>query len=148
VLSSYDRRHVSVLSSGRRRFAHAARALTTPLALVTRGPAVRELSPPQPTPGPPDRSDYRELHRSSDLSVGVYDLPVGGDDPQQPHTEDEVYVVHAGRARLAGPEQSITVGPGSVVFVAAGEEHRFVDVEEPLSVVVVFGPAEHTRREP
>ncbi len=89
---------------------------------------------------------YTELHRSADLSVGSYLIPAGATDPQSPHTEDEVYVVLAGRARLVGPEASVPVGPGSVVFVAAGEEHRFVDVEEDLHVTVVFGPAEHTRR--
>jgi mannose-6-phosphate isomerase-like protein (cupin superfamily) len=89
---------------------------------------------------------YTERHRSADLSVGVYEISVGVSDPQSPHTEDEVYVVLAGRARLVGPEASISVGAGSVVFVAAGEEHRFVDVEERLRVAVVFGPAEHSRR--
>ena len=37
------------------------------------------------------------------------------------------------------------VEPGTVVFVPAGEEHRFVDVEEDLTVLVVFGPAEESR---
>jgi hypothetical protein len=32
------------------------------------------------------------------------------------------------------------------VFVPAGEEHRFVDVEEDLTVFVVFGPAEGSRK--
>jgi hypothetical protein len=32
-----------------------------------------------------------------------------------------------------------------VAFVPAGEEHRFVDVVEPLTVLVVFGPAEDSR---
>ena len=92
-------------------------------------------------PGP----HYSELHRSPDLSIGSYVVPAGGRDPQSPHTEDEVYVVLAGRARLTGPDAGIPVEAGSVVFVAAGEEHRFTDVEEELHVVVVFGPAEHTR---
>ncbi|WP_148575589.1 cupin domain-containing protein [Nocardioides caldifontis] len=99
------------------------------------------VPPPADGPGP----DWAELHRSADLSIGSYVLPAGGTDPQSPHTEDEVYVVLAGRARLAGPDVSIPVTAGSVVFVAAGEEHRFVDIEEELRVVVVFGPAEHTR---
>ena len=89
---------------------------------------------------------YTELHRSADLSVGTYRIPAGDHDPQSPHTEDEVYVVLAGRARLVGPHASIPVQAGSVVFVAAGEVHRFVDVEEDLHLAVVFGPAEHTRR--
>ena len=42
---------------------------------------------------------------------------------------------------MAGDE-SVAVGPGSVVFVPAAEEHRFVDVTEELAVLVVFVPAE------
>jgi len=34
--------------------------------------------------------------------------------------------------------------PGSVAFVPAGEEHRFIDVDEDFTVLVVFGPAEGT----
>ena len=104
-----------------------------------------ELHAPHASGPSPEKTDYREVHRSADLSTGIYEIPIGGYDGQTPHTEDEVYVVLAGRARLAGSEQSIDVGPGSVVFVEAGEGHRFVDVHEPLSVVVVFGPPEYSR---
>jgi mannose-6-phosphate isomerase-like protein (cupin superfamily) len=89
---------------------------------------------------------FAELHRSADLSIGHYLIPAGAVDPQSPHTEDEVYVVLAGRGVLAGPEASIPVRAGSIVFVGGGEEHRFVDVTEDLYVAVVFGPAEFTRR--
>jgi mannose-6-phosphate isomerase-like protein (cupin superfamily) len=106
---------------------------------------VLELQGPHASDPSPEKTDYREVHCSADLSIGVYEIPTGGHDAQVPHTEDEVYVVLAGRARLAGSEQSIDVGPGSVVFVEAGEGHRFVDVHEPLSVVVVFGPPEYSR---
>ncbi len=37
------------------------------------------------------------------------------------------------------------VGPGTVVYVPAHEEHHFTDVSEDLSIVVVFTPAERTR---
>jgi mannose-6-phosphate isomerase-like protein (cupin superfamily) len=83
--------------------------------------------------------------RVTDLSLGTYTIPAGGADPQEPHTEDEVYVVTHGRGRLWTPGRSVDVAPGSVLFVAAGEEHRFVDVIEDLTVLVVFGPAEYTR---
>ncbi len=92
------------------------------------------------------RPGYREHLRTADLSVGTYGIAAGGTDGQSPHTEDEVYVVTAGRARLVTPAKTVDVGPGSVVFVPAGEEHRFTDVTEDLSVLVVFGPAEYTRR--
>jgi quercetin dioxygenase-like cupin family protein len=39
----------------------------------------------------------------------------------------------------------IAVEPGMVIFVAAGEEHRFAEVTEDLALLVVFGPAEGSR---
>jgi len=88
---------------------------------------------------------YVEHLRTADLSVGTYGVTAGGRDPQLPHTEDEVYVVTAGRARLSTPSTTVDVGPGSVVFVPAGEEHRFIDISEDLAVLVMFGPAEYSR---
>lgn len=90
-------------------------------------------------------NQYREHHRGADLSVGTYCIPVGGKDGQHPHTEDEVYVVVRGRARLQSHGGEVDVGPGSVIYVPAGEHHQFVEVSEDLSVVVVFGPAERSR---
>ena len=83
-----------------------------------------------------------EHFRVAALSVGTYRIVAGGTDDQQPHAEDEIYVVQAGRARLVAGDESVAVGPGSVVFVPAGEVHRFVDVTEELAVLVVFVPAE------
>ena len=54
-------------------------------------------------------------------------------------------MVTAGRARLAGGGHSVEVGPGSVIYVAAGEEHRFTDVTEDLAALVLFAPAEGSR---
>jgi mannose-6-phosphate isomerase-like protein (cupin superfamily) len=88
---------------------------------------------------------YTEHLRVPDLSFGTYRLPAGGVDDQTPHTEDEVYVVAAGRARIVTPAAAADVGPGSVVFVPAGEEHRFVDITEELTLLVFFGPAEYAR---
>lgn len=90
-------------------------------------------------------NQYREHLRVPDLSVGTYCIPVGGKDGQEPHSEDEVYVVMRGRATLVCEGVEHAVGPGTVVHVPAGEDHRFVDVSEDLSVVVVFAPAERTR---
>jgi mannose-6-phosphate isomerase-like protein (cupin superfamily) len=90
-------------------------------------------------------SHYQEHLRVPDLSVGTYCIPVGGHDGQQPHTEDEIYVVLRGRGRLVADSGETEVGPGSTVFVPAGEAHRFTDVTEDLVVLVVFGPAEYSR---
>ncbi len=88
---------------------------------------------------------YLEFVRSPALSTGLYVLPSGGVDGQSAHTEDEVYVVVRGRARIAVGSEDAPVGPGSVVYVAAGVDHRFHDIEEDLAVIVVFAPAEGTR---
>ena len=85
---------------------------------------------------------YREFQRRDSLSCGLYVLEPGADDPQTPHQEDEVYVVLAGRARLTVAGRDQPVGPGSVVFVARTVPHRFADVTERLSVLVLFAPAE------
>jgi mannose-6-phosphate isomerase-like protein (cupin superfamily) len=86
-------------------------------------------------------NQYREHLRSADLSIGTYCIPVGGKDGQDPHTAAEIYVVLRGRARLVSATGEAEVGPGSVIFLPAGEEHSFADVTEDLSILVVFGPS-------
>ena len=86
-----------------------------------------------------------EQLRAADLSVGTYSIPLGGVDDQAPHTEDEVYVVTEGQARLVAADDSVRLGPGSVVYVAAGEEHRFTDITADLAALVLFAPAEGAR---
>ena len=89
---------------------------------------------------------YHEFVRTHDLSVGLYVLPAGGTDPQQPHTEDEIYHVVAGRARILVGEEDRLVRAGSIIVVGADVPHRFHEIEEELVVLVVFGPAEYTHR--
>jgi mannose-6-phosphate isomerase-like protein (cupin superfamily) len=95
--------------------------------------------------GVPGGAGWAEHLRTADLSVGTYALPAGGTDTQSPHTEDEIYVVTAGRAVLRTPTAAVPVSPGSVVFVPAGEQHTFTDITEALTTLVVFGPAEYSR---
>ncbi|HEY1264378.1 MAG TPA: cupin domain-containing protein, partial [Terriglobales bacterium] len=73
---------------------------------------------------------------------GVYALAAGALDPQSPHREDELYYVVRGRARMKAGNQDQNVTAGSVIFVAAGVEHRFHTIEEELMVLVFFAPAE------
>jgi mannose-6-phosphate isomerase-like protein (cupin superfamily) len=88
---------------------------------------------------------YDEHLRSADLSVGTYSIPAGAADEQTPHTEDEIYVVTAGRAAFVDDGGRVELRAGDTIFVAAGVEHRFVDVTEDLTLVVVFAPAEYSR---
>ena len=87
---------------------------------------------------------YLEFLRVPDLSGGLYRLEAGATDLQQPHSEDEVYVVIRGRCRFRAAEDEREVGPGAVLFVPARLEHRFVDIREAREALVFFGPAEGT----
>ena len=89
---------------------------------------------------------YLEFFSAPEMSLGVYELAAGSSDPQQPHGEDEVYYVVAGRGhiRVAGEDRALR--PGSIVFVGAEVEHRFHSITENLTLLVVFAPARGTGR--
>jgi mannose-6-phosphate isomerase-like protein (cupin superfamily) len=85
---------------------------------------------------------YSEFLRVPAISAGLYTLEAGQEDPQTPHKEDEMYFVVKGRARMRVGSEEQRVSPGSVIFVEAGVEHRFHDIQEHLEVLVFFAPAE------
>ena len=86
--------------------------------------------------------DYAEFFRapSGTLSMMIAFWPAGGEDPQEPHAEDEVYYVGSGRGKIRVAGQDRDVQAGSVVYVAADVEHRFHSIEEDLQVVVFWSP--------
>ena len=89
---------------------------------------------------------YLEFLNVPDLSMGLYVLPVGGVDPQSPHTEDEVYYVVSGRAQIKVADEDRAVQAGSSVYVAKNVEHRFHSIEAELTVLVFFAPAEYSNK--
>ncbi|MFZ4664390.1 MAG: cupin domain-containing protein, partial [Caldilineaceae bacterium] len=90
---------------------------------------------------------WLEFLRVPELSMGLYVLPAGDVDPQQPHGEGEVYYVVSGRGWIRVAEEDRPVQAGSVVYVAAQVEHRFHTIEEELQVLVFFAPAEGSAKE-
>ena len=82
---------------------------------------------------------YLEFLRVPALSCGIYRLERGASDRQGTHDEDEVYFVLKGRASVVLNGETQGVQPGSILFVPADSEHRFVDIEEDLSLLVFFG---------
>lgn len=89
-------------------------------------------------PGP-DGERYVELFRHGTLSVELY--APRGQDPQSPHTRDEVYVVISGEGEFVNGADRHPFGPGDVLFVPAGVTHRFEEFSDDLAVWVFFyGP--------
>ena len=80
---------------------------------------------------------YEVVHTSPGLELGVYVLVAPEPDRQQPHEDDEVYVVLEGSGVLEIEGETVQLKEGQATFVPAGAEHRFVGYEQ-LSVLVIF----------
>jgi mannose-6-phosphate isomerase-like protein (cupin superfamily) len=80
---------------------------------------------------------YEIVHSSPGLELGVYVLVAPEPDRQQPHEDDEVYIVLEGRGTLEVEGERVDVREGHAVFVPAGAEHGFVGYEQ-LAVLVIF----------
>ena len=87
---------------------------------------------------------YYEYLRVAAISSGIYVLPKGMKDDQQPHTSDEVYYVISGKAQLKIGHRSYPVTAGSIAYVAKDTPHHFFKVIQKLTVLVVMAPAEKT----
>ena len=84
---------------------------------------------------------YYEFIRAPPLSMGLYVLPAGAADPQQPHTEDEVYYVVSGSGTVQVDGEDRAVAAGSIVYVTRQVPHRFHSITEDLTLLVFFAPA-------
>lgn len=72
------------------------------------------------------------------LRTGLYVLPAGVEDQQQPHEHDEVYYVVSGKSKFVAGGKTTEAKAGSVLYVKAKVEHRFFEIEEELKVIVFF----------
>jgi mannose-6-phosphate isomerase-like protein (cupin superfamily) len=80
---------------------------------------------------------YEIVHESPGLEVGVYVLVAPEPDRQQPHEDDELYIVLEGSGVLEVEGRETPLEEGHALFVEAGAEHRFTGYEG-LSVLVIF----------
>ena len=79
------------------------------------------------------------LFKHGSLEVEIYQ-PVG-QDPQQPHWCDEVYVVISGTGFFVNGDKRNPFEPGDLMFVPAGVVHRFEDFGDNFATwVICFGP--------
>lgn len=95
-------------------------------------------------PGPvgqrwPEGERFARALAHGTMSVELY--APRGTDPQSPHMQDELYVIAQGRGMFLNGGERHTFGPGDVLFVPAGVEHRFEAFSEDLAAWVIFwGP--------
>lgn len=77
------------------------------------------------------------LYRAT-MHLGLYTLPTESQDTQNPHEEDEVYYVLRGRGQMTAGEETTKVEAGDLLYVDAGLQHRFHDIEKELELLVFF----------
>ena len=78
------------------------------------------------------------------MSCGLYVLAPGDIDTQEPHSEDEIYVILSGKGRFEHNGVRVEVCEGDFLYVPAHDKHRFLDITEELSILVIFAPAEYS----
>jgi mannose-6-phosphate isomerase-like protein (cupin superfamily) len=83
------------------------------------------------------KGGYEIVHESTGLEIGVYVLVAPEPDHQQPHIDDEVYVVLEGNGTLDVEGRRVELREGHATFVPAGAKHQFVGYEQ-LTVLVIF----------
>jgi mannose-6-phosphate isomerase-like protein (cupin superfamily) len=82
---------------------------------------------------------FVELFRHGTLAIELYAPRFT--DPQEPHTRDEVYVVARGSGWFRNGADRHRFEPGDVLFVPAGQVHRFEEFSDDMAVWVMFyGP--------
>lgn len=86
-------------------------------------------------PGPTGER-FVELFREGQVSIEIY--APRGIDPQEPHDQDEIYVVVAGTGSFLAGDSRQPFGPGDALFVPAGMSHRFENFSDDLVVWVIF----------
>lgn len=79
---------------------------------------------------------YAEVFQHGVLRAGIY-APHQSDD-QEPHEEDEFYVVLNGSGFFNVGGEREPFGPGDLLFVAAGVDHHFEDFTPDFAVWAIF----------
>ena len=96
--------------------------------------AIKKLMEEQKASG----RNYLPFLNRSTLRCGIYSLPVGTEDKQQPHDLDEVYYVLSGKGKFTVEKEVSEIKEGDVLFVAAKADHHFHDIIEDLELLVFF----------
>ena len=86
-----------------------------------------------------DGRRWEALFQHGSLEVEIY--APRGTDPQNPHKKDEVYVVAQGSGTFVRGSERVKFVSGDLLFLPAGETHRFEEFSDDFAAWVIFyGP--------
>jgi hypothetical protein len=101
-----------------------------------------KLSPPDVAalfPSDPSAMRFAYGLRHGTMKLGLY--ATAGEDRQQPHAQDELYVVAGGSADFVRAGERVSCATHDVLFVEAGVAHRFENMSPDfLTWVIFWGP--------
>jgi len=107
--------------------------------LTARAAALLARLPGPRTPAWPKGEPFALALAHGSMSVEIF--APRGSDPQTPHAQDELYLVHAGHAVLVVDGARHPAAHGEVLFVPARMEHHFEEISEDFAAWAVFwGP--------
>jgi mannose-6-phosphate isomerase-like protein (cupin superfamily) len=76
------------------------------------------------------------LHAHGSMTLEFY--APRGNDPQTPHTKDEIYIIATGHARFVHDAARVECGQGDALFVPAGVAHHFENMSDDFGSWVIF----------
>lgn len=83
---------------------------------------------------------YGVLLTHGSMELGFY--KPDGVDNQEPHEQDEIYIVQSGSGQFVCGDDRRSFEPGEALFVPAGVVHRFEEFTADFAAWVIFyGPA-------
>jgi mannose-6-phosphate isomerase-like protein (cupin superfamily) len=103
--------------------------LLSPPLLVSLNDALQKLSKKKD-------KEFVGLAHFADLEIEYYQPK--DNDKQNPHLKDEVYFIASGTSEFSVNQHKVTVSKGDVLFVKAGDEHKFVNFSEDFAIWVIF----------
>jgi mannose-6-phosphate isomerase-like protein (cupin superfamily) len=87
----------------------------------------------------PETERFHYPLRHGSMRVGLY--APHRFDPQEPHAQDEIYIIVSGSGEFVKQEERRPFKPQDVIFVEAGAVHRFENFTADFATWVIFwGP--------
>lgn len=84
---------------------------------------------------------YVTMFHHGNLELEFY--KPAGTDPQKPHTRDEVYFVISGSGWFVRGTERQRFGAGEVLYLPAGQPHRFEEFSDDFAAWAIFAPSSH-----
>lgn len=82
---------------------------------------------------------FLKLFAHGSMTIEIYEPKT--EDLQQPHEQDEIYVIAKGTSDFVNNGVESNAQEGDLLFVRAGHEHRFYNFSNDFSTWVIFyGP--------